>query len=147
MVRVVYRWKVQAGEEEIFVRAWTRGTRAIRDTVKGARGSLLLRNQNDPSEYIGIARWDTIEDCRAFWESEPPDAEAFEVASAVSTLLSRTIYDEVLDLTQPVISDDVSVPLTANWETEWAEDLDMIFADRHDTPGIDRAHDAVSYVH
>jgi heme-degrading monooxygenase HmoA len=42
-------WKVRAGEEEIFIRAWTRSTRAIRDTAKGARGSLLLRNQNDPS--------------------------------------------------------------------------------------------------
>lgn len=44
MIRVVYRWKVQAGQEDTFVRAWTRGTRAIRATFEGSHGSVLLRS-------------------------------------------------------------------------------------------------------
>jgi len=48
MLRVVYRWRVKAGEEDVFIQAWTQGTAAIRAQVKGAGGSLLMRSHRDP---------------------------------------------------------------------------------------------------
>jgi heme-degrading monooxygenase HmoA len=56
MIRVIYRWQVQAGQEDAFARAWSRGTRTIRATCKGAHGSVLLRSQRAPAEFLGIAQ-------------------------------------------------------------------------------------------
>ena len=98
MIRVVYRWKVQAGQEDTFARAWARGTRAIRATFKGSHGSVLLRSQNAPSEFIGIAQWERLEDCQSFWRSEYPDPEASRVVAATGTFISREIFDELEDL-------------------------------------------------
>ena len=48
MVRVIYRWRVKAGEEDVFLRAWMQGTAAIRTQIKGAGGSLLMRSRLRP---------------------------------------------------------------------------------------------------
>ena len=51
MIRILYSWRVKPGSEEAFVRAWTRGTCTIRETVRGANGSLLFVaacNRNGP---------------------------------------------------------------------------------------------------
>jgi heme-degrading monooxygenase HmoA len=92
MIHAIYRWHVQPGEEDIFVFAWSRGTQAIRTKVK------LLRNHCKPSEFIAIASWDSLEDWQAFSRAEAPDAEAFEHLSAVSTLVSMEVGDEIRDL-------------------------------------------------
>ncbi len=47
MVRVVYHWKVKSNEEDLFVKAWVRVTKAIRAQLKGDRGSQLLRSCNN----------------------------------------------------------------------------------------------------
>ena len=39
MIRILYSWRVKPGSEEAFVRAWTRGTCTIRETVRGANGA------------------------------------------------------------------------------------------------------------
>ena len=98
MIRVIYRWQVQAGQEETFVRAWSRGTRTIRTTCKGAHGSVLLRSQRAPAEFLGIAQWESLQDCRAFWRRPHPDPEAFRVVAATATFLSREICEEIQDL-------------------------------------------------
>ena len=98
MIHVIYRWRVQQGQENAFARAWTQGTRAIRASCKGAHGSVLLRSHRHPSEYIGIAAWEQIEDVQAFWNSDPPAPEAFRIVSATSTFLSREVCDEIQDL-------------------------------------------------
>jgi heme-degrading monooxygenase HmoA len=98
MIQVIYRWKVKAGQEDTFARAWTRGTVKIRATFKGAYGSVLLHSRKNPSEFVGIATWESLEDCRAFWASEPPDPEAFRTVAATGTFLSREIFDEIRDL-------------------------------------------------
>ncbi|MGE0823318.1 MAG: antibiotic biosynthesis monooxygenase [Candidatus Binatia bacterium] len=62
----MYRWKVNPGQEEVFTAAWTHGTKIIRATVKGARGSLLLQSHTDPCIFVATARWASIEDWRTF---------------------------------------------------------------------------------
>jgi heme-degrading monooxygenase HmoA len=98
MIQVIYRWRVKEGEEEAFTHAWTRGTRAIRSSCKGAHGSVLLCSHRNPSEYVGIATWESLEEVRAFWASEPPDPEAFRTVSETGTFLSREVFDEIQDL-------------------------------------------------
>ena len=98
MIQVIYRWRVQEGREKVFARAWTQGTRAIRSTCKGAYGSVLLCSHRNPSEYVGIATWESLEDVQAFWDSPPPDPEAFRIVSETGAFLSREIFDEIQDL-------------------------------------------------
>jgi heme-degrading monooxygenase HmoA len=98
MIRAIYRWQVKPGEEDTFVTAWSQGTRAIRARIKGAQGSLLLRNSREPSEFIAVARWDSLEDWQAFAKGEMSDVEAFERMTAVSTLVSTEVGDEIQDL-------------------------------------------------
>lgn len=98
MIRAIYRWQVQPGTEEAFVQAWMRGTQAIRAKVKGAQGSRLLRNRREPSQFVAVARWDSFEAWQAFSSDQAPDPEAFARMSAVSTLVSTEVFDEVQDL-------------------------------------------------
>jgi heme-degrading monooxygenase HmoA len=98
MIRAIYRWHVQPGEEDTFVLAWMQGTQAIRDKVKGAQGSVLLRSHHQPSEFIAVARWESLEDWQAFAHAQMPDAEASERLAAVSTLVSTEVGDELLNL-------------------------------------------------
>jgi heme-degrading monooxygenase HmoA len=113
MIRVLYRWQVIPGAEEAFAQAWTRGTRAIQETFQGAQGSFLLRDQLDPSAFLAIACWNSVEDCQVFWQSARPDPEAFQIVAAVSTLVARVIFDEVQDLSQPFVSHQLTLPTAA----------------------------------
>ena len=98
MIQVIYRWQVKEGQEEIFARAWTRGTYAIRSSFKGAYGSVLLQSHQNRSQFIGIATWDCLADVQAFWASPHPDPEAFRVVGETGTFLSREVFDEIRDL-------------------------------------------------
>ena len=68
MVRIFYTWRVQKADESEFRAEWVKATTAIKNSTVGARGSVLLRSHQDPTEFITIARWDKLEDWRAFWE-------------------------------------------------------------------------------
>jgi heme-degrading monooxygenase HmoA len=98
MIRAIYRWQVQSGHADSFVDAWTQGTRAIRGQIKGAQGSMLLRSQQQPTEFIAIAQWDSLADWQAFSHTALPDDEAQQRLSAVSTLVSTEVCDEIQDL-------------------------------------------------
>jgi heme-degrading monooxygenase HmoA len=98
MIRILYSWRVKPGLEEAFVRAWTRGTCTIRETVRGANGSLLLRDQQDSSIFIAMAHWDNLEDYQAFRQHPFPDPKSHRIVSSLSTFVSATICDEVQDL-------------------------------------------------
>lgn len=98
MIQVIYRWRVKVGHEDAFIRAWTQGTRAIRANFKGSYGSVLLQSRRHPDEFLGIATWESLEDCAAFWRSEHPDPEAYRVVSETGTFVSREVCDEIQDL-------------------------------------------------
>lgn len=97
-MRAVYRWRVTAGQEDAFAAAWASATRTIAASVKGARGSMLLRSRRDPSEFIATARWDSFGDWQAFMNGEPADPEAFRLMSSTGQMLSSETFDEVEDL-------------------------------------------------
>lgn len=98
MIHIIYRWKVQDGQEDAFARAWTRGTRVIRSSFEGAHGSVLLRSHQDASEFVGVATWESLVDVETFWASEHPDPESFRIVSQTGTFVSREIFDEIQDL-------------------------------------------------
>jgi heme-degrading monooxygenase HmoA len=98
MIRIMYRWKVHPGQEGVFAQAWTQGTKLIRTTVRGARGSLLLQSRTNPGVFVAIARWSNIEDWQAFRRGKPPDLESFRIAAAISELQAVEPFSEVRDL-------------------------------------------------
>ena len=98
MIRIMYRWTVNPGQEGVFAKAWTQGTKVIRATVKGARGSLLLQSRKNPCEFVAIARWTSVADWRAFRRGEKPALESFRAAAAVSQLQAVELLSEVRDL-------------------------------------------------
>lgn len=59
MIRVIYRWTVNPGEEERFIRDWQAGTRKIQDNCPGAHGSFLIRDRKNPEHFFGVARWES----------------------------------------------------------------------------------------
>jgi hypothetical protein len=58
----------------------------------------LLQSHKNPSAFLAVARWDSLENWRAFRRGERPDPEAFQIASAVSELQSVEAFHEVRDL-------------------------------------------------
>ena len=98
MIRIMYRWTVKRGQAHVFAQAWSQGTKIIRSTVKGARGSLLLQSWKNPHEFVAIARWASIEDWRAFRRGGLPALDSFRTAAAVSQLEAVEPLKEVRDL-------------------------------------------------
>ena len=102
MIRVIYKWRVKPGNEEIFRHAWERGTVAIRRTFKAAHGSILLQHKEMPSQFVAIARWDSKEDWRSAHQSPqwPPDREATTTVKTVAGKTTSTdVFEEISDLT------------------------------------------------
>jgi heme-degrading monooxygenase HmoA len=101
MIRVIYRWKIKPGHETGFIAAWDRMTRAIRDAVPGARGSLLLRPS--PLEMIAIARWESVEAWKAL-KSLQLEPEAWKIMSdAIDTTpgpAAPEVCEELVELTR-----------------------------------------------
>ena len=97
MIRVIYRWRVQKSKAEKFRAAWAKATTEIRDSTVGARGSVLLQSHQDPTEFITIARWDKLEDWKAFWT----DSSRTEMQDmhAIAERLSTDVFEEVEDHT------------------------------------------------
>jgi heme-degrading monooxygenase HmoA len=109
MIRAIYQWQVKTGYEAVFVKAWVQGTKAIRATVKGARGGVLLQSRTNPSAFLAVSWWDSFEDWWAFRQGEPPDPEAFRIVSTVSDLSSVEAFYETHDLRIP------QVPAAGEW--------------------------------
>jgi len=72
-------------------------TTAIRETTLGARGSVLLQSQTDPTIFTTIARWDRHEDWHAFWE-DSARTEMDEMHS-LAERLSADAFEEIADYT------------------------------------------------
>src|SRR5688572_12999723 len=101
MIRVLYRWRISTGREQAFGQAWSTVTRIVQATIKGARGSVLLRDHGEPSQFVAVARWDTLADWQAFHDNHQtilPDArEAIRVMkeASVGGRASCVIFDEI----------------------------------------------------
>ena len=97
MVRVIYHWRVPAQNVESFELAWSDATEAIRESTEGARGSILLRCRSRPTEFLAIARWQSVDDWRAFWGADVPDT--MRPMHDLAERLSVEVYDEIEDQT------------------------------------------------
>jgi heme-degrading monooxygenase HmoA len=97
MVRIVYTWRVQKADESKFRAEWVKARTAIKNSTVGARGSFLLRSHQDPTKFITIARWDKLEDWRAYWEDST--RIEMQVMHTLAKRLSAEVYDEIEDHT------------------------------------------------
>ena len=92
MIRVIYRWSVEASRRNDFLRWWHDGTVRIRSTYAGALGSILLAPVDDSDHLVAVARWRTREDLESFWAD--PGGPEFDGA----LMEAVEILDEVDDL-------------------------------------------------
>lgn len=97
MIRIIYEWKVEPSNVPAFQKAWRETTCRIHDSVKGARGSFLLQENDDPGKILTIARWDTVEDWKAFWKGENP--QEMQKMRSLGERISVKVYDEFADFT------------------------------------------------
>lgn len=98
MIRIIYNWQVETQNLDKFKEVWSFTTNKIHETVAGARGSFMLINHTDPNKVLTIARWDTLEDWKAFWGSENP--REMSKMHELGRRISVEIYDEFDDYTQ-----------------------------------------------
>ena len=97
MIRIIYTWNVQSKNLETFIEIWKKTTNSIHKSVKGARGSFMLQNHNDLSEIKTIARWDSLEDWKNFWQDSKP--QQMSAMHELGERVSVEIYTEVDDFT------------------------------------------------
>ena len=97
MVRVIYHWRVPAQNVQSFELAWSDATEAIKESTEGARGSMLLRSSSEPSAFLTIARWESVDDWRAFWGTDVP--ASMRLMHELAERLSVEVYDEIEDQT------------------------------------------------
>jgi heme-degrading monooxygenase HmoA len=82
MIRAIYRWQVDPEREGAFVSWWHEGTVRIRSSQSGTMGSTLLRTDSDRSQYVAIARWESVEALTTFWnDSGGPQFEGVALVS------------------------------------------------------------------
>jgi heme-degrading monooxygenase HmoA len=98
MLLVIYRGMIKSGQEEFFKEAWEKLTRAALEQMKGSRGMALMRNHDNPNEFIVIARWDTFEDWRVFWSSDLTKSEWFKQMFLSAEKITTEIFDEIKNL-------------------------------------------------
>lgn len=98
MIRVIYRWRVEPQNFDAFRNTWRETTNHIHDTVPGARGSFLLRSQDDGSSVLTIAKWDSMESWQRFFGEQNPAQMA--AMRALGERVSVRAFEEVEDQTQ-----------------------------------------------
>ncbi|MGI8792662.1 MAG: antibiotic biosynthesis monooxygenase [Acidimicrobiales bacterium] len=94
MIRVIYRWTIDAGSREPFIEEWERLTRWIRTEFDGSYGSTLLESDED-SVLIGIARWASRSHLLAFRDQAGAlhlpgaDLESMELLAEIAHLTAE----------------------------------------------------------
>ena len=97
MIRIIYHWKVPPENLEQFVATWKQTTNKIHREVKGARGSFMLKGKADPTDIKTIARWDALEDWKAFWQESKPGQ--MQQMHQLGERVSVEVFEEVDDFT------------------------------------------------
>ena len=73
-VRIMYRKELAPGQDEAaLVAAWQRCTRAICGKARGALGGKLFRVDGEPTKFVAVMEWASVEDWRAYWRDGVPD--------------------------------------------------------------------------
>ena len=67
MIRIIYTWEVEPENSELFIDTWRSTTNKIHEEIEGARGSFMLRSDEDARKIKTIARWNSINDWEKFW--------------------------------------------------------------------------------
>lgn len=99
MIRVIERWRIRHGMDEKFRAAWERAAKAVKASVDGARGTMLLQSGDDPTEYIAFGRWESLEQWNNFRRGAHPDPGAADQVKKWAGDPFRTeVYWDVLDL-------------------------------------------------
>ena len=98
MIRIIYSWKVEPENLELFIATWKRTTNKIHEEVQGARGSFMLQNDEDASEIKTIARWDSLDDWKKFWQDSNPSQMG--AMHDLGKRVSVEIFKEVDDFTR-----------------------------------------------
>ena len=98
MIRIIYNWKVQPENIDLFIETWKRTTNKIHETVKGARGSFMIQGHEDPTAIKTIARWDTLADWQQFFQGSNP-SQMLSMRD-LGERISVEIYREVDDFTR-----------------------------------------------
>ncbi len=95
MIRIIYSWKVKPENLEHFIETWKRTTNKIHETVEGARGSFMLQNDEDNSAIKTIARWDSLDDWKQFWQEGKPGqmGSMHDLGKRVSVEIFREVDD------------------------------------------------------
>lgn len=95
MIRIIYSWKVEPEKLELFIETWKRTTNKIHEEVQGARGSFMLQSDKDTREIKTIARWDSLDDWKKFWqESNPTQMRSMhDLGERVSVEIFREVDD------------------------------------------------------
>ncbi len=75
MIRVIHRLEAADLSQEALARSWREAMSAICAKGKGALGGALLRSAEDPSGYLVVTRWESVEAWRAFWSKGPSEPQ------------------------------------------------------------------------
>ncbi len=91
----LYRWRARPGEDEPFVRGWSRGTAAIHELCQSFGARLHRAERN---EWVSYARWpDEGARSRCFKEHDFKDRGFTEMRDAVEAFLSEEPLEIVRD--------------------------------------------------
>ncbi len=95
MIRIIYNWKVEPEKLEIFIETWKKTTNQIHEEVEGARGSFMLQNDKDATEIKTIARWDSLNHWKKFWQDSKPSQmrSMHDLGERVSVEIFREVGD------------------------------------------------------
>ena len=98
MIRIIYSWKVESENLELFIETWKKTTNKIHKEVQGARGSFMLQNERNSGEIKTIARWDSLNDWKKFWNNSNPSQ--MQSMHDLGERISVEIFREVDDFTK-----------------------------------------------
>jgi antibiotic biosynthesis monooxygenase (ABM) superfamily enzyme len=93
VIQIVYRHEVAPGTEAAFVEAWERCKERMLGRAKGFKEASIFRNATDPTRFVCISRWESLEDWQRYWGEGVPDPEG--------ELPKNEILVEVKTLTGP----------------------------------------------
>ncbi|WP_299529197.1 antibiotic biosynthesis monooxygenase [Ulvibacterium sp.] len=98
MIRIIYSWRVEPDNLEPFIETWKKTTNAIHKKVTGARGSFMLQNDEDTKALKTIAKWDSLNDWKKFWQGS--DRGQMQSMHELGERVSVEIFREVDDFTR-----------------------------------------------